>query len=200
MKKILLTGFVPFLNYPINPTEQIVKQLNRHTIGNYEVYGRVLSVDFEQSGQEMIKHYEETEPDVVLSLGLAAGNVKITPERIAINCNDGEADNKGNRKQDQPIVSNGPDGLFSTLPIRILVNGLKDANLPATISNTAGTYLCNHVMYTMLHHIKKEEKSTRSGFVHIPASHELAIDNPKLPSWSEQDLLRAVTVMIELLD
>ncbi|NDI36259.1 pyroglutamyl-peptidase I [Chengkuizengella sediminis] len=200
MKKVLLTGFVPFLNYSINPTEQIVKQLDRQTVGNYEVFGHVLSVDYTKSGQEIIKHYEETEPDVVLSLGLAAGNYKITPERIAINCNDGEADNKGNRKQDQPIVSNGPDGLFSTLPIRKLVNGLKDANLPATISNTAGTYLCNHVMYTMLHHIKKEEKTTRSGFVHIPASHELAIHNPKLPSWSEQDLLRAVTVMIELLD
>ncbi|NBI28689.1 pyroglutamyl-peptidase I [Chengkuizengella marina] len=200
MKKILLTGFVPFLNYSINPTEHIVKQLNEQTIGNYEVCGRVLPVDFEKSGKQIIKHFEETEPDVVLSLGLAAGNVKITPERIAINCNDGEADNRGSQKQDQRIVSDGPDGLFSTLPIRKLVNGLTDANLPAAISNTAGTYLCNHVMYTMLHQVKKEGKATRSGFVHIPASHELAILNPKLPSWSEQDLLRAVTVIIELLD
>ncbi|MDX8362890.1 pyroglutamyl-peptidase I [Cytobacillus sp. IB215316] len=200
MKKLLLTGFVPFLDNPINPTEDIVKKLDKTTIGNYEVFGRVLPVEFAKSGKEIIKLYEDIEPDAVISLGLAAGNNRITPERIAINCNDGAVDNTGAAMKDQLINIEGPDGVFSTLPIRRFVDALQEEGLPAEISNSAGTYLCNNVMYTMLTYLHQHNKPVPSGFVHIPASHELALKNRKLPSWSSEDLIKAVTTMIGVLD
>ncbi|WP_214483975.1 pyroglutamyl-peptidase I [Bacillus sp. SM2101] len=200
MKKLLLTGFVPFLDNPINPTEDIVKKLDKTTTGNYEVFGRVLPVEFAKSGKEIIKLYEDIEPDAVISLGLAAGNNRITPERIAINCNDGAVDNTGAAMKDQLINIEGPDGVFSTLPIRRFVDALQVEGLPAEISNSAGTYLCNNVMYTMLTYLQQHNKPVPSGFVHIPASHELALKNRKLPSWSSEDLIKAVTTMIGVLD
>ena len=200
MKKLLLTGFEPFLGFPINPTDEIVRALDGKTIGEYEVVGRILPVDFSQSAKQCLEHFNEVKPDAVLSLGLAAGRSKITPERIAINCRDGAEDNRGVKLQDSPIEEDGPAGYFSTLPIRRFVDVLLEKGLPASISNTAGTYLCNNVMYAVLHKIAQDGLDVRTGFVHIPASHELAIAHPKLPSWSGRDLESAVVAMIEVLD
>ncbi|WP_246944391.1 pyroglutamyl-peptidase I [Bacillus pinisoli] len=200
MKKLLLTGFVPFLEFRVNPTEEIAKALDGKVIGDYEVVGRVLPVEFSQTAVRAIELYEEVQPDVVIHLGLAGGRSKITPERIAINCSDGAADNSGVVLEDATIKEDGPDGYFSTLPIRKFVNVLKENNLPATISNSAGTYLCNFVMYNTLHYIQQQGKQTRAGFVHIPASHELSIQQPSVPSWSQQDLQRGIELMIQSLD
>jgi pyroglutamyl-peptidase len=200
MKKILLTGFVPFLDNPINPTEEIVKALDGQTIGNYEVVSRVLPVDFSASAVQLENYMDEVGPDVVISLGLAAGRTRITPERIAINCRDGAEDNRGVKLQDAPIDEGGPAGYFSTLPIRKFVDTLNETGFPATISNSAGTYLCNNVMYAALRKIEHENLDVRAGFVHIPASHQLAVQNPKLPSWSSRDLEEAVVKMIKVLD
>lgn len=199
MKKLLLTGFVPFLDNPINPTEKIVKELDGATNGDYHIYGRVLPVEFAKSADTLFAHYDEIRPDAVICLGLAAGRNRITPERVAINCNDGEPDNSGVAPEDQPIDPEGPAAYFSTLPIRRFVNTLNQAGLPAEISNTAGTYLCNNVMYSILNKIAKEGGIAPAGFVHIPASHELAVNNRALPSWSHDSLLQAVKLMIEVL-
>ncbi|WP_420480323.1 pyroglutamyl-peptidase I [Geobacillus genomosp. 3] len=144
-----------------------------------------------------LAYVAEIEPDAVISLGLAAGRTKITPERVAINCQDGGPDNRGIKVQDESIVEGGPAAYFSTLPIRQFVNALNEQGYPAQISNTAGTYLCNHVMYSVLHKVSSESLSVQAGFVHLPASHELAIQRPTLPSWSYNDLRDAVVVMIE---
>jgi pyroglutamyl-peptidase len=200
MKKLLLTGYEPFLDHPLNPTMEIVEELDGKTIGNYQIFGRVLLVDFAKTAEVGFQHFHEVNPDVVISLGLAAGRNRITPERIAINCNDGVPDNDGFTPQDQPIVEDGPAGYFSTLPIRRFVNVLNEKGYPAEISNTAGTYLCNNIMYHMLHKINQAKKDVRSGFVHIPASHDLAVKSKSLPSWSQSDLLQAVKLMIEALD
>ena len=136
---------------------------------------RYLPVDFKKAGDLLLDHIKTHKPDAVISLGLAGGRSKMTPERIAINVNDGASDNSGNVLVDQPIVEEGADGYFTTLPIREMVNALKEAELPAEISNSAGTYLCNHVMYRALHLVKTENLEIKSGFLHIPASHELAI-------------------------
>ncbi|MBE4907287.1 pyroglutamyl-peptidase I [Bacillus luteolus] len=201
MKTLLLTGFEPFLGFPINPTEQIVKALDGQTIGGYQIVGKILPVDFAESAVKCLDYFTEVQPDVVISLGLAGGRSKITPERIAINVRDGEADNRGVKLQDSPIEEEGPAGYFSTLPIRRFVDTLQEKGLPANISNSAGTYLCNNVMYSVLHKIEKEGlNGVRAGFIHIPASHELAVKHPKLPSWSGADLEKAVTYMIEVLD
>lgn len=199
MKKLLLTGFEPFLGFPINPTEAIVKELDGKEVGGYRVYGLLLPVDYEAAGPKILQEIESLGPDAVISLGLAAGRTSITPERIAINCRDGEADNTGVALEDAPVIENGPDGYFSTLPIRKMVNVLNESGYPARISNTAGTYLCNNIMYTVLH--ASVEGIKKAGFVHIPASHELAAASKKeMASWSQSDLTAAVIKIIETLD
>jgi pyroglutamyl-peptidase len=203
MKTLLLTGFVPFLNFTINPTEQIVTELDQQVIGHYKVQSRVLPVDFNQSADQLLQHINEIQPDAVISLGLAAGRAHITPERIAINCKDagGAPDNEGNIYQDEPINQSGPAGYFSTLPIRVVVNHLTENNYPAKVSNTAGTYLCNNVMYAALHHLTtRNQPDVQAGFIHIPASHELATQLNNTPSWSLQDLTTATRLIIETLD
>lgn len=201
MKKLLLTGFVPFLDFPVNPTEEIVKSLDGTTIGDYQIISKVLPVDFQQSEQEILRHYTDIQPDAVVSLGLAAGRAHITPERIAINCKDGAPDNNGVTCEDEHINENGPDGYFSSLPIRAMVNHLKENGYPAKISNTAGTYLCNNVMYATLHRIAEEGKQdqVKAGFIHIPASHDLAVKLNNSPSWSQRDLTKAIRLAIQTL-
>lgn len=199
MKKLLLTGFEPFLSFTLNPTMKIVEELDGKTIGDYQVVGKIMTVDFASSGQQLLSLIEETNPDAVISLGLAGGRYKITPERIAINCKDGEPDNLGYSPIDEPIYENGEAGYMSTLPIRKMVNTLIEEGLPAEISNTAGTYLCNNVMYEGLHYAAQHKPAMKSGFIHIPASHELAIEHGRIPSISHEDLLTSIRVCIEVL-
>ncbi len=200
MKKLLLTGFEPFLNYPVNPTARIVEELHGMEIGGYRIHSEVLPVDFSVSGDRVISHIEAVKPDAVLSLGLSGGRFKITPERIAINMNDGAKDNSGHAPIDEPIIEGGADGYFTNMPIRKMVNALKGAGLPAEISNTAGAYLCNHVMYRVLHVVTERREDMLAGFIHIPASHELAVEHGRVPSWSHEDLKRAIVTCIEVLD
>lgn len=200
MKKLLLTGFEPFLDFPINPTKEIVDTLSGETINEYTVAGKILTVDYNKSGEELLDAIEDVKPDVVISLGLAAGRHKMTPERIAMNCNESkEKDNEGNTPEGEPIEDGSPDGLFSTLPIKDFVDVLNEQGFPAEISNTAGTYLCNHVMYRGLNHFRLKNLDIPSGFVHMPASHDLAIQHGNLPSWSQKDLTDAVKEIIKTL-
>ncbi|MFC5604988.1 pyroglutamyl-peptidase I [Sporosarcina koreensis] len=199
MKTLLLTGFEPFLNFPVNPTARIVEELHGKEIGGYRIHSEVLPVDFSVSGNRVISHIEAVKPDAVLSLGLSGGRFKITPERIAINVNDGAKDNSGHAPVDEPIIDEGADGYFTNMPIRKMVDALKDAGLPAEISNTAGAYLCNHVMYRVLHFVNQQRPDMQAGFIHIPASHELAVEHGRVPSWSHEDLKRAIVTCIEQL-
>lgn len=199
LKKLLLTGFEPFLKYKSNPTMNIVKALDGRVIGDYTVHSKVLSVEFKVAGEELMTYIEEVRPDAIISLGLAGGRSQVTPERIAINVNDGPADNSGYAPIDEEIIGGGPDGYFTTLPIRKMVESLQEEGLPATISNTAGAYLCNNIMYRSLHYAKQQQKSVRAGFIHIPASHTLAVEQTNIPSWSEEDLRKAILICIEVL-
>ncbi|MFD2044957.1 pyroglutamyl-peptidase I [Ornithinibacillus salinisoli] len=198
MRKLLLTGFEPFLEFPINPTTEIAQSLHGETINDYEIIGEILSVDFNKSGQQLLELIEKHNPDAVISLGLAAGRSCITPERIAINCNDGPVDNNGHKPNGEKIYADGSDGFFTTLPITDMVSALQNANLPAKISNSAGTYLCNNVMYHGLHYFKMQNVNRPSGFIHIPASHELAVEK-NMPSWAQSDLEKAVRISISCL-
>ncbi|MDX8047328.1 pyroglutamyl-peptidase I [Gracilibacillus sp. S3-1-1] len=195
-KKLLLTGFEPFLDFSINPTMKIAEELDGTTIRDYTIASHILSVDFHKAGNQLLQLIEVEKPDAIISLGLAGGRYKVTPERIAINVNDGPIDNQGHEPDNEVIWNDGADGLFSTLPISNMVKQLKEQGLPADISNTAGTYLCNHVMYQALHYTKKNNLTFPAGFIHIPASHELAIEHGKIPSWNHDDLKRAVTICI----
>ena len=199
LKKLLLTGFEPFLNYPVNPTMQIVEELHGLEIGQYKIHSEVLPVDFNKSGDLLMEHIHAHEPDAVISLGLAGGRAKLTPERIAINVSDGAVDNSGNVPVDEPIIEGGADGYFTTLPVREMVNVLKEVGLPAEVSNTAGAYLCNHVMYRALHYANQQRPNMLAGFLHIPASHELAILHGSIPSWSHEDLKKGVVTCIKVI-
>lgn len=198
MKKLLLTGFEPFLDFSINPTAEIIKKLHRTQINDYNIFGEVLSVDFNKSGLQLIELIEKHNPDAVVSLGLAAGRNCVTLERIAINCNDGPADNFGNQPNGEKIAPGGPDAYFTTLPIKDMVRNLNEAGLPAKISNTAGTYLCNNIMYHALHYFAHNYKACPSGFIHLPASHQLALQKD-IPSWSQHDLQKATEMIISCL-
>lgn len=197
MKTLLLTGFEPFLDYTLNPTMRIAEKLDAEQIGEYRIISRILPVDFNQSGDLILQWIDELNPDAVVSLGLAAGRYKITPERVALNVKDGDVDNEGYQPVDEPISAQGPDAYLSTLPVRKMTQALLQAGLPAEISNTAGAYLCNNIMYEGLHYAAVNKPGMLSGFIHIPADHQLAIEHGKLPSWSHEDLLRGVQVCLE---
>ncbi len=199
MKTLLLTGFEPFLDYPVNPTMEIVKELDDEVINDYRIVGKILTVDFSKSGDQLIREIEGVRPDVVISLGLAGGRYKITPERVAINCNDGDRDNTGFKPDGEKIVESASDGLFSTLPVKKMVTQLMDGGYPAEISNTAGTYLCNNVMFRSLNHFQQQGSSIPSGFIHIPSSHQLAVVHQKIPSWSHRDLVDSIRICIKCL-
>jgi pyroglutamyl-peptidase len=199
MKTLLVTGFEPFLAFTVNPTMKIVEELNGQQIGGFQIVGKTMTVDFESSGNQLISLIKEIKPDAVISLGLAGGRTKITPERIAINIKDGAADNEGHAPRDEVIQSDGPAAYLSTLPIRSMVEKLNELGYPASISNTAGTYLCNNVMYEGLHYINKNNLDIPSGFIHIPASHELAIQHGNIPSWSHEDLRESIVTCISML-
>ncbi|MGE7839666.1 pyroglutamyl-peptidase I [Lysinibacillus sp. NPDC093712] len=196
MTKILLTGFVPFLEYKINPTMQIVENLDGNMMDGYEIVGRTLSVDFQQSAQQLKQYIADIKPEIIISLGLAGGRFKITPERIAINVKDGEPDNNGYTPVDESIYDGGEDAYITNLPIRSMVDRLSKEGYPAEISNTAGTYLCNNIMYEGLVYAK-QHKGVSAGFIHIPASFELAIQHGKIPGWNIQDLITCIKLCIE---
>lgn len=200
MKTLLLTGFEPFLNHPFNPTDYIAKELNGKEIGGFNVIGRTLPVEYGRSSSEMISLFTEFQPDAVMMLGLAAGRNRITPERIAINVNDGPSDNTGEEMLDVPIIENGPAAYFSALPVRKLVNVLNDRGFPAELSNTAGAYLCNNVMYSMLHYLEQSGRRVPAGFIHVPPSHELAVSNREMSGWAKETLVEAIKLMIETLN
>lgn len=197
MQKLLLTGFEPFLDFPINPSEQIVQTLDGQEIGDFVVVGRTLPVEFAKSGPEIVRYFDEVNADAVISLGLAAGRNGITIERLAVNCIDGEADNQGVKFQDAPIFTGAPAAYFSTLPIRKLVEELRSAGYPAEISNSAGLYLCNNVMYHILHSIHENQRQIPAGFIHLPATHELAAQYKRsIPSWELATLVKAIRICI----
>lgn len=195
MKKVLLTGFEPFLKFKSNPTEAAVNELDGQEIGEYSVSGKVYPVVFDEINERIINDIKEEQPDAVVCLGLAGGRHTIDIERIAINCIDGRPDNDGNMPDGEKIDESGPDGLFSSLPIKDLEAALKKSEIPARISNTAGTYLCNNVMYSALNYIRENELDIRAGFIHVPAHHEIGTEM-NIPSWSQEDITRGVRTII----
>jgi len=193
--RILVTGFEPFLDFKTNPTMEIVEVLNGQVIEGYDVFGRILPVDFEVARNELIDVVEDIEPDIIISLGLAAGRFKITPERVALNVRDGEKDNNSYKPNGEKISEAGKDSYFSQLPLTSIIDTLQEAGYPAEISNSAGTYVCNSVMYEGLRYAKGHPNMI-AGFIHIPADFKLAIAHGRIPGWHQRDLMEAVKIAI----
>jgi len=200
MVKILISGFEPFGGDTVNPTGALMEALANEVIEGAELKTVLLPVYFDECADLLIAEMEAYGPDVVIACGLAKGRTCITPERIAVNVKDippgSYADNQGQRPVDEPIVDGSPDGLFSTLPIRAMVNDMSAAGIPAAVSNTAGTYICNNTMYRVLDHIRVGQLLIRAGFVHFPASTEMAVLQPSIPSLPIPVMLDALRMMI----
>lgn len=172
MHTVLVTGFERFGEHDSNPTEEAVLGLPEE-LGRATVVAAVLPVEFGRCSEVAVRLVAEHSPDAVVLTGLATGRSAVTPERIAINVRDiadeGVADNAGAAPRDEPVVPGGPDGLFATLPNRRIVDELVAAGLPAEMSSTAGTFICNETMYAVLHSLRHLGPSAPpAGFVHVP--------------------------------
>lgn len=190
---MLVTGFEPFKKEKVNPSWEVCKKLSGETI---EV--RQLPVVFGEARTKAVEFFDEVTPDVVLHLGEAGGRTHISVERIAVNCDDASIkDNKGQKRDDQLIESAGEDGLFTSIPVKKIVHSLKKAGIPAVVSNSAGTYLCNHVLYGMLHHVKRKNLPVKVGFIHLPYLPEQTVNKPGKASMSLDLMVEAVKIAIK---
>ena len=200
MKKLLLTAFEPFAGERINPSLEAARQMSRVEFSGAIINVAELPVDRHQAVTTALELIHVDRPDIIIMVGEAGGRFRITPERIAINVDDFRIpDNAGNQPKDEPIVEGGPAAYFSTLPIRAITERIVSAGIPAAISNTAGTYLCNRLFYSAMHTINTEGLQAIAGFIHLPYLHEQAINkNPDVPSLSRESIVEAVRLAIEV--
>lgn len=195
--KILVTGFDPFGGEKINPAIESVKILP-DKIKDAEIIKLEIPTVIGKSVDKIREKIEEVKPDVVLSIGQAGGRPDITVERVGINCDDCRIkDNEGNQPIDEEVVKGGPAAYFSTLPIKAMVENIKKNKIPASISNTAGTFICNHVLYGVAHIQATKYPEMRTGFIHIPFLPEQVTDKKSMPSMSLETIRDALVYAIE---
>lgn len=197
--KILVTGFDPFGGEPINPALEAVKKLNKK-IGNTEVITLEIPTVFNKSLEKIEEAIKEHNPDVVVSIGQAGGRFGITPERVAINIDDARIqDNEGNQPVDTSVFADGENAYFTNLPVKAMVAEMVKAGLPASLSNTAGTFVCNHVMYGVLYMINKKYPHMRGGFIHVPYITQQVATKANTPSMSIEDITRGLEICIKVI-
>ena len=191
MKKLLITGFEPFGGEEINPSWQSVLALPE-IIGGYEIVKLCLPVVFSDAATKVLQSATEHSPEVIVCVGQAGGRSAITPEFVGINLRHASIpDNSGNQPQDTPIVQDGATAYFSTLPVRKMVASIQDVGIPSSVSYSAGTYVCNDLLYTLLSHF--DGTDTRVGFIHVP----YCTEQNKSPSMSLQDIVKGLIVAIQ---
>ncbi|MFC0036535.1 pyroglutamyl-peptidase I [Cardiobacterium valvarum] len=206
MKKLLITGFQPFDGESVNPALEVAKGLQGKTINGYEVIAREIPVVRFEALKAVQAAIEELQPDVVITIGQAGGRPDITVERVGINIDDFRIpDNKGNQPIDEPIVTGGPVAYWATLPIKKMVANVKAQGIPASVSNSAGTYVCNHLLYGLLHYLTTQGKTAiPAGFIHIPyLPEQMAVRSGKdaqVATMSLDTLLKGFEAMIAALD
>lgn len=196
MPKVLLTGFEPFAGEPINPSAEIVAALGGRTIEGHEIVGAILPCVFGAAIASLRAEIARHEPAVVVCTGQAGGRPCVTVERVAINVDDARIpDNQGQQPIDAAIVDAGPPAYFASLPLKSTVRALALAGIPADVSQTAGTFVCNHVFYGLMHALAGT--SVRGGFVHVPFLPEQAKRaGPGAPSMPLAVMVRAIEIVI----
>ena len=196
---ILLTGFEPFGGETVNPSWEVARQLNGELVGGASIVARALPCVFGQSLAVLGEALSELRPGLVLvlALGQAGGRCDLSLERVAINVDDARiADNAGAQPIDEAVVAGGPAAYFSSLPIKAMVAGLRAAGFPASVSQTAGTFVCNHVFYGLQHRLAAS--AVRGGFMHIPYLPEQAARHAGQPSLPLDTLVGAVRLALHL--
>lgn len=188
--KLLLTAFDPFGGGTINPALEAVKLVG--VVAGVDIIKLEVPTVFGTSVDTVISAIEKHLPDAVLCVGQAGGRTGLTPERVAINIDDARIpDNEGHQPVDRPIAAEGPAAYFSTLPVKAMTAAIRQAGLPSDLSNTAGTFVCNHLMYGVLHHLAKHHPAIRSGFLHVPFLPQQG--SPSLPL---EDIARGIEAAI----
>ncbi|MGN9166073.1 pyroglutamyl-peptidase I [Tissierellaceae bacterium HCP3S3_D8] len=196
--KVLITGFDPFGGEKINPAYEAVKGL-KDNINGAEIVKREIPTVFKKSILKLEKEIEEEKPDIVICVGQAGGRYDITIERVAINIDDARIkDNEGNEPIDEKIFEDGENAYFASIPIKNMVQGIRDVGVPASISNSAGTFVCNHIMYGLLYLVDKKYPNIRGGFIHVPFLPEQVIDKRNTASMSIEDITKALETAIKI--
>ena len=194
--KVLLTGFDPFGGDKVNPATEAVKRVSGNVNGVEVVKIEVPTV-FHKSIDVVAKAIEEEKPDAVLCIGQAGGRAELTPERVAINLDDARiADNEGNQPIDVKVFEDGEPAYFATLPIKAMVAAIRNAGIPSSVSNTAGTFVCNHLMYGVLYTLAKKYPGVRGGFMHVPFIPEQVITRANTPSMALSDIVKGIEAAI----
>ncbi len=195
--KILVTGFDPFGGEKVNPAFEVIKKL-RDNIEGAEISKLQIPTAFYSSTKKIVEKLNELEPDVVLMIGQAGGRFDVTVERVGINVDDARIpDNESQQPIDKAIDEEGLPAHFATLPIKAIVQEIRAKGIPASVSNSAGTYVCNHVMYGVLNYIYKNNLDIKGGFIHIPFLLEQIVTKPNTPAMSLETMVEAIETAIE---
>lgn len=195
--KILVTGFDPFGGETVNPAIEAIKRLPDEIAGAQVIRLEIPTV-CHKCLDVIDKAIAETDPDVILSVGQAGGRPDITVERVGINIDDCRiADNEGNQPVDEPVFPEGPAAYFVNVPIKAMVQRIRSRGIPASVSNTAGTFVCNHVTYGVRHMIETRYPGKKSGFIHIPYLPQQVTDKTGQPSMGLDVIVEALSAAVE---
>jgi pyroglutamyl-peptidase len=198
MMTILVTGFEPFGGEAINPSWEAVKRLNGDVSG-VRIERLLVPTTYADSIGTVTEAIDRLHPAVVLMVGQAGGRAELSVERVAVNRDDAQVpDNAGVVREDVPVVAEGPTAYLATLPVRQIVAGLRSAGFPAAVSNTAGLFVCNHLLYGILNHITTHDLGTKAGFVHVPFLPEQVLDKPGTPSMSLAAIVAGIDCIVAL--
>lgn len=198
--KVLITGFDPFGGESINPAWEAVKVM-KDNIDGIEVIKLQIPTVFKKSAEKLFAGIEEHKPDAVICIGQAGGRYDMSVERVAINMDDGRIpDNEGYQPIDTPVYEDGENAYFATLPIKGIVEEIKLAKIPASVSNTAGTYVCNHIMYSLLYYISKNNLNIKGGFIHVPYITEQVVDKKNMPYMEVTTITKALECAVQALN
>jgi len=196
--KALVTGFEPFGGDGVNPSLEALRRLPSR-LGTLDITTRILPVVFGEALPILRETIAATQPELVLSVGLAGGRAELSLERVAINIDDARIpDNGGNQPIDCPVVAGGPAAYFATLPIKAAVAALREAGIPAAVSNSAGTFLCNHVFYGLMHEAARAGGDFRAGFMHVPYLPSQTTRLPGTPSLALEQIVEGIEIILQV--
>ncbi|SPA28150.1 pyroglutamyl-peptidase I [Cupriavidus taiwanensis] len=198
MPTVLLTGFEPFEDEPINPSWEAVRALDGERVGDAVIVARQLPCVFGAALDAIAELLDALRPTLVIAVGQAGGRAEMSVERVAINVDDARiADNAGAQPIDTAIAADGPAAYFATLPIKAMVRDMRAAGVPASVSQTAGTFVCNHVFYGLMHRLARQPAgAVRGGFIHIPYLPEQAARHPGQPCLAHETLVKGLRTAV----
>jgi pyroglutamyl-peptidase len=196
-RTVLVTGFEPFGGETENPSWEAVRLLQGESIDGHALAIRKMPCVFGEAIERLEQEIEAADPSIVICVGQAGGRAEISLERIAINLEDARIpDNVGAQPLDRPVIEDGPAAYFATLPVKAILRELLAAGIPASLSQTAGTFVCNHIFYGACHLARKRRRKLRAGFIHVPFSPAQAVRHPSSPSIAVPIIAEAVRIAV----